>query len=145
MICIFFYSGHCSLFSHWNADVMDQMCEKVLLEHRQEFIRSADVDDVLLDFLLDHLISKNCIQADQKEFIKTERLSRNRCGKLLDFVSAEGPKAFDELCNALDAFGTDSKKRLACTFRQSLKMKEDMTAHRMQPHRMQLSGKNSCS
>ena len=103
---------------------MDEPWKEVLMEHHDAIVKCADPHDVILDHLLDHLRSKRCIQHDHSQLVKREPLLRARVGKLLDFVSSEGCKAFDELCNALEEFGTDDKKQLADTLRQSFQEKE---------------------
>jgi len=98
---------------------MDQeLWKKSFQSHRKRIINSADADDVLLNRLLDHLLGVFCLQPDQKEVIKSQRTARERCGKLLDFVRTEGKGAFDELCNALEDFGTRDKKDLADSMRK---------------------------
>src|SRR5664279_2939450 len=103
---------------------MDHLYQEVLLEYRKDIVIKADPDDVFLGRLLDHLMSKRCIQVDQKERIKREIISKERCGKLLDFVSSEGHTAFLELCNALDEFGTNHSEQLADKMRKSLEVKD---------------------
>jgi hypothetical protein len=99
---------------------MDQLWKNVLQENRKKLVLSADREDILLKSLLDYLMSEFCIQSDQEDCILRETSSSNRIRKLLDVVSYEGEKAFNELCNALETFGTDDKKSNACSMRQSL-------------------------
>jgi len=98
---------------------MEEPWKEVLLEYRHAIVNSADPHDVFLNYLIDHLLSKRCIQHDHSQLVKHERFPRARVGKLLDFVSSEGSQAFDELCNALEEFGTEYKKQLANTLRRS--------------------------
>jgi len=95
------------------------MWEKSLLLHRERILKSADADDVLLNRLLDHLLGALCLQHEQKEIIKRKDTARERCGKLLDFVHTEGKGAFDELCKALENFGTKDKKDLVDSMRET--------------------------
>jgi len=92
--------------------------KQVLIEHREAIVQSADRDDVVLDYVLDHLISKRCIQVDHYELVKREPKLRSRINKLLHFISSEGRNTFDELCNAFENFGTDDKRQLANSLRQ---------------------------
>jgi hypothetical protein len=62
----------------YHSNLMDDVWNVVMLEHREKILNSTDADDVFLDFLLDHVMNKYCIQRDQKELIKCEKLSRNR-------------------------------------------------------------------
>lgn len=96
----------------------------MLRENRVTILQSADSHDIVLNRLLDHLLSKNCIQQDQKELIKRKEVSKDRMGTLLDFLSSEGRIAFDELCTAFENFGTQDKKDLASTLRLSISQKQ---------------------
>lgn len=102
---------------------MAQSQKDVLVAYRRSIIESADAGDVFLDRLLTHLLANRCIQAEHIEVIKRQHVSRNRVGKLLDVLQLGGVKAFDELCNALDHFGTEHAMDLASTLRQVLKQK----------------------
>jgi len=102
---------------------MDEPWKEVLLDKRDAILSSADPYNVVLNRLIDHLNSRRCIQQDQIDLIKNETLtpvSRDRFIKLLDFVSSEGITAFNELCNAFEAFGTEDKSQLAATLRKNL-------------------------
>jgi len=105
---------------------MDKLWREVLVEHRLALMEKADENDVLLNRLLDHLLAKRCLQSDHKQLIKGQALSRNRCGMLLDYIQFEGASAFDELCHALEAFGTDDKEQLACSLKQALIAKQEI-------------------
>ena len=104
---------------------MDQLWRDVLTENRSTIVQSADIHDVFLDSLIDHLLSKSCIQVVHQEFIKRGNVSGDRIRKLLDFISSADKRAFDELCNGMEAFGTDDKKCLADSLRESLKCKQE--------------------
>jgi len=69
--------------------------KKVLLEHRDAIVKSADPHGVFLDHVIDHLLAKQCIKHDDTQLVKGERRLQPRVGKLLDFVSSEGSRAFD--------------------------------------------------
>jgi len=94
-----------------------QLWKESLLLHRERIIESADIHDVLLNRLLDRLLAARCIQLDQKEIIKRKETARERCGTLLDFIHAEGKRAFNELCEALEKFGTEDKQDLVDSMR----------------------------
>jgi len=57
---------------------MDEPWKKVLLEHRDAILKSADPHDVFLDHLIHHLHSKGCIECGDKQLVKNERLSLPR-------------------------------------------------------------------
>lgn len=109
---------------------MDQLCREVLNEQRQLIVASADPQDVLLRHLIDHLVSKKCLNSSQEECImRINHLSSSRMTSLLQFLCLGGATAFDELCKALEEFrnvGTDS---LASSLRQKLKDKQHHAAH----------------
>jgi len=100
-------------------DLQLETWDPSLVSHRERSIKSADADNVLLNHLLDNLISAGCLQHEQTEIIKSERTARTRCAKLLDFVHSEGKRAFDKLCDALQNFGTANKKDLVDSMRQT--------------------------
>ncbi len=104
---------------------MDRLQKEVLSEYQDVILESADRDDVFLDHLLDRLIPRHCIQTQQREVIKRQTVARSRCSKLLEFLQLGGPRAFDELCNALESFGIEHKNDLATLMRQSLKQRRE--------------------
>jgi Caspase recruitment domain len=104
--------------------LMDALYSEVLLEQRQAIVKSADPNDVLLNHLLNHLRSKRCLILSQEERIRSNVVSSDRIGCLLDFLSSEGQKAFDELCNALEDFGTEDKQKLSESLRQCFREKQ---------------------
>lgn len=104
---------------------MEHLWKDALQEHYEDIVKSADHDDVFLDNMLDHMLSKRCIQSEQKELIKSEKSSCKRCRKFLDFLQSEDRSAFDELCNALETFGTESKTHLANLLKKSLIEKQE--------------------
>jgi hypothetical protein len=103
----------------------ETLWQQVLREQRVTILQSADGHDLFLDRLLDYLLSKGCIQPDQKELVKRKEVSKERMGTLLDFLSTEGPTAFDELCTAIENYGTVDKKNLANSLRQCMVQKEN--------------------
>jgi Caspase recruitment domain len=109
---------------------MDQLWKEVLREKRESIIQSADAENVFLNRLLDHLISKECIQQDQRELIMRKSSSRDRVGAMIDFLCSENERAFDELCNAIELFGNVAKQQLADSLRQSLMIKYEALGRR---------------
>jgi hypothetical protein len=104
---------------------MDQLYRDVLFEHSEAIIKLADPDDVLLNHLILHLRNKECLNEAQEQRIRSRTDLRGRIFYLLKFVSDEGQKAFEELCNSLEDFGTSDKKEVATSLRQSLRKKRD--------------------
>ena len=101
-----------------------RLWQKVLKEKRSSILDKADAGNVFLNKLLDHLLSKHCLQMHQQQKVLTERGSIDCCRKLLDFIYSADQKAFDELCNAIENFGTRDTKNLADMLRCSLATKQ---------------------
>lgn len=106
---------------------MDHLCAEVLREKRESIVSSADPHRVLLGRLLDHLTMKRSINEDHIEHIHSGITSRDRFGRLLDFVSAEGRTAFNDLCDAFRGFNTHGKSELADELQSALGMCMFMT------------------
>lgn len=104
---------------------MENLWKDALQEHYKDIVQLADHEDVFLDNLLDHMLSKRYLQLEQKELIKNEKSSSKRCRKFLDFLLKESRSPFDELCSALDTFGTESTNHLANLLRKSLIDKQE--------------------
>jgi len=119
---------------------MEEPWKEVLREHGNDIVKSADEGDVFLNHLIDHLFSKRCIQNDHKQLVKREQTIRARIIMLLDFVSSEGRKAFDELCNAIEEFNYPGMGELVNTLRASLREKK-MVSGMLQIDRLVISHK----
>jgi hypothetical protein len=107
---------------------MDRLYHNVLLEHREAIIKSADSHDLLLNHLITHLKRKECLNGPQEKCIRSYKAPRDRICCMLDFLSAEGEKAFEELCNSLEDFKTKDKRQLANLLRASLRKARGDTA-----------------
>ena len=117
------------------SEEIDRMWQKVLNEERSSIVDKAVASDAFVNRLLDHLLGKHCIQMLQKQEILTAAGSTDRCRKLLDFIYSTNQKTFDELCNAIEKFGTPDTKDLADCLRCSLETKQ-------RPWRECLNGKH---
>ena len=102
---------------------MDEFRKRVLLDHTELLVQSADYHDVFLDNLLDYLTAAGYVHKDQIQIIKRPPLSKTRICILIHFISTEGQRAFDELCNALSQFGTGDLRALASSLRLALEKK----------------------
>jgi Caspase recruitment domain len=103
---------------------MAQLHVDVLLDYRTAMINAADQNNVLLNHLLNHLRSKRFLNVTQEEHVLSKTAACDRMSSLLDFLSSEGQKAFEELCKALADFGTEDKEELAASMLQSLREKQ---------------------
>jgi hypothetical protein len=111
--------------THVLTGSMDRLYRDALLEQSEAIIESADSHDILLNHLISSLRSKNYLNEAQEQTVRSKNESRDRIFCLIQFLSTEGQKAFEELCNSLEAFGTDGKKELANLLRMSLRKKRD--------------------
>jgi hypothetical protein len=109
---------------------VDRLYHDVLLEHSEAVIKSADPHDILLNHLIICLRSKGCLNETHEQIIRSKIVSRDRVFCLLQILSAEGQKAFEELCNSLESFGTSDKEELADVLRKSFTKKRDDVAPR---------------
>jgi Caspase recruitment domain len=91
----------------------------VLRELRLDIVRTIS-DQVVLSYLLDHLISKHCIEGEHKEQSLAKELRRERAGCLLDVIDSQNEQAFHEFCNALAAFKAGGQREMADKLRQRL-------------------------
>ena len=99
---------------------MSEPWREVLLDYRDDILDSADPENVLLKCLTDRLMSKRCINQVQIVIINAGATSRFRFAKFLDILSAEGRSSFIQFCDALKAFNTVDKIKLAETLKQAL-------------------------
>jgi Caspase recruitment domain len=84
---------------------MDSLWKTVVQMHRCDIIRAADADDIVLNRVIDHLLSHNLVGLLSESVQEIRKLTNShaRMRKLLDVLLDRGPDAsiFHVFCDAL--------------------------------------------
>ena len=102
--------------------ITTRLSREALLTKYPTILEHANENDVFLDAILDHLMSrqKPIISDVQKQDIKAQPIGTQRFRRLLDYLRKGGLTEFIELCNGMEKFNTNSSHELSTELLTSL-------------------------